>query len=60
MILHGYSLPLSRQDFIEIDKELLDLDELDDHASNGRRATLIYVLEESVRVYRKISIKIVK
>lgn len=60
MMLHGYELPLSRQDHIEIDREMMDLNERDDPVSNGRRATLIYVLEESVRVYRKTTIKAVK
>lgn len=55
--LHGFELPLSRQDHIEIEREMMDLDERDDPVSNGRRATLIYVLEESVRVYRKMSVK---
>ena len=58
--LHGYEIPLNRQDFIEIERELLRLDDRDDDASDGRRETLLYVLEESVRVYQQYRIGLLK
>jgi hypothetical protein len=58
IVVYGYSLPLNHQDFVEIEKELIDLEVRDDPNSN-RRAILIYVLEESIRFYRKISLRLV-
>ena len=53
MKLVGYELPLCRQDYIEIERELIDLDYRDDANAAARRSMLILVLEQSVISYRK-------
>lgn len=58
MRVHGYEVPLCRQDFIEIDQELLSLYERDDDAAMARIETLLCVMEESVRAYRRQNIQL--